>query len=148
PSTRTCPAVGASNPAIRFSKVDLPQPLAPTSVTISRSATDRLISSSAVMAESPASKRLVTDTRLILPTERFPLIPGEQNVSNENDDPVAQEAQQSDAEHRGNHDIVAIEQVRIVQEVTEATAHREDLRDHDEHPGDAHGQSDASQDRR
>src|ERR1044071_4245864 len=148
PSTRTSPAVGVSKPAIRFNRVDLPQPLAPTRVTISRSSTARSMSSSAVTAESPVSNRLVTDARLILATEGLPLVPGEQDVADENDKPVAEEAQKADAEHRRDHHVVAVKQERIVQEVTEPTPDRENLRNHHQHPGNAHRQPDPGQDRR
>src|SRR5580692_2875 len=138
PSTSTCPAVGVSKPAMRFNRVDLPQPLAPTKVTISFSCTTRLTSSSAVTTESPASNRLVTDVRSILPIEGLPLVPGEQNVTEENHKLVAEESQQPDAEHRSDHNVVAVKQVGIVEQVTEPASHRENLRDHDKHPGDTH----------
>src|SRR5262249_55419886 len=128
--------------------VDLPQPLAPTSVTISLSCTARLTSSSAVMTESPVSNRLVTDARLILPTEGLPLVPGEQNVANDNNKPIAQETEQTDAEHRRDYDVVAVKQIRIVQQVTEPAPDSENLRDHHQHPGNAHCQSDTGQNRR
>src|SRR5262249_3185510 len=147
PSTSICPTVGVSKPAIRFNSVDLPQPLAPTSVTISRSSTDKLTSSSAVITASPASNRFVTDARLILPTERLPLVPSEKNVADENDKAVAQEAQQSDAKHRRDHNVVPIEQIRIIQEIAEPAPDGENLRDHHKHPSDTHGQPDTGQDR-
>src|SRR5215831_9419834 len=133
---------------MRFNRVDLPQPLAPTSVTISLSCTARLTSSSAVTTESPVSNRLVTDARLILATEGLPLVPAEQNVANDDNKPIAQETEQADAEHRRDHDVVAVKQVRIVQQVTEAAPDSENLRDHHQHPGDAHCQSGTGQDRR
>src|SRR5215470_10094319 len=143
-----CPAVGVSKPAMRFNSVDLPQPLAPTSVTISLSCTARLTSSSAVTTESPVSNRLVTDARLILATEGLLPVPGEQTVANDNDKPIAQEAEQTDAEHRRDDDVVAVEQIRIVQQVTEPAPDSENLRDHHQHPGDAHRQPDTGQNRR
>src|SRR5690349_5757856 len=133
---------------MRFNRVDLPQPLAPTSVTISLSCTARLTSSSAVTTESPASNRLVTDARSILATERLLLVPGEQSIANDNNKPIAQEAEQPDAEHRRDDDVVAVKQIRIVQQVAEPAPDRENLRDHHQHPGDAHGQPDAGHDRR
>src|SRR5262245_27177486 len=119
PSTRTWPAVGVSKPAMRFNIVDLPQPLAPTSVTISFSWTARLTSSSAVTKESAVWNRFVTDVMLMLPTEGLPCVPGEQHVTAEHDQPVTQKSQQSDAQHCRDHDVVAIKQIRIVQEITE-----------------------------
>src|SRR3977135_4751148 len=119
---------------MRFNRVDLPQPLAPTSVTISRSSTAKLTSSSAVTTESPLVNRLVTDARLILPTERLPFVPGEQNVADENDQPIAQESQQADAEHRGDHHVVSIKQIRVIQYITEPAAARENLGDYHEAP--------------
>lgn len=71
--------------------MDLPQPLAPTSVTMSWSCTSRLTSLSAVTTEAPVSKRFVTDVMLILPTERLALVPGEENITDEDDEPIAQE---------------------------------------------------------
>src|SRR5262249_30370924 len=148
PSTRTCPTVGVSNPAIRFSKVDLPQPLAPTSVTISLSCTARLTSSSAVTTESAVSNRFVTDAMLILPTERLPPVPGEQNVADENDKPVAQETKQANAEHRCDHNVVSVKQIRIVQQVAKPAPYGENLRNHHKHPSDPHRQPGAGHNRR
>src|SRR5262249_37450994 len=117
-------------------------------VTISLSCTARLTSSSAVTTESPVSNRLVTDARLILPTEGLPLVPGEQNFANDNNKPVAQETKQTDAEHRRDHHVVAIKQIRIVQQVTEPAPDCENLRDYHQHPGNAHCQSRTRQNRR
>src|SRR5215475_2461264 len=133
---------------MRFNTVDLPQPLAPTSVTISLSSTARLTSSSAVTAERSVSNRLVTDARLILATEGLLLVPGEQTIANDDDEPIAQKAEQPDAEHRRDDDVVAVEQIRIVQQVAEPAPDGENLRDHHQHPGDAHRQSDTGQNRR
>src|SRR5882757_3274279 len=142
PSTRTCPTVGVSKPAMRFNRVDLPQPLAPTRVTISFSCTTRLTSSNAVTTESPVSNRFVTDVMSILPIEGLPLVPGEQNVTEENDKLVAQESQQSNAEHRCDHNVITVKQVRVVQQITKPASHRENLRNHYKYPSDTHRLSD------
>src|SRR5215472_7226087 len=113
PLTRICPALGTSKPAMRFKSVDLPQPLAPTNVTICFSWTASVMSSSAVTKESPVSNRLVTEVMLMLPTEGLSFVPGEQHVTSEQDQPVAQESQQADAQHRRYHNVVAIEQVGV-----------------------------------
>jgi len=47
PNADTLPSLGRSNPAARFSKVDLPQPVGPTTDTNSPWPTVRLISLSA-----------------------------------------------------------------------------------------------------
>ncbi|CFW12448.1 Uncharacterised protein [Bordetella pertussis] len=53
PPTRSSPPDGASNPAIRLSRVDLPQPDGPSSATNSPSATCRSIWSSACTGVTP-----------------------------------------------------------------------------------------------
>ena len=71
--------------------MDLPQPLAPTSVMMSLSCMSRLTPSSAVTTEAPVSKLFVTDVMLILATECLALVPGEEKITNQDDEPVAQE---------------------------------------------------------
>src|SRR5882757_3608223 len=98
--------------------------------------------SSAVTKESPLWSRFVTELMLMLPTEGLPLVPGEQNVTGDHDKPVAQKSQQSDAQHRRHHDVVAIKQIRIIQQITKPAPDREHLRNHHEHPSDTHRQPD------
>src|SRR5262249_13452918 len=142
PSTRTSPLVGCSKPAIRLSSVDLPQPLAPTRVTNSRSATTTLIPASAT-TWPPAPKVLLTFLTSILATKRFLHVPCKEIMANKNNQPVGQKPQQSDAEHGRDHDIIAIKEICIVEQVAEPAAHGQDLGDDDEHPGDAHGEANA-----
>src|SRR6516225_9096542 len=63
--------------------------------------------------ESPVSNRLVTDVMLIFPTEGLLLVPGQQHVADKHDKPVAQKPQHADAQHRRDHDVVAVKQIPI-----------------------------------
>ena len=60
PSRSTVPRVGASRPATRLSRVDLPQPEAPMRHTNSPGRAMREMSSSAVIVPDPAGKTFVT----------------------------------------------------------------------------------------
>ena len=69
--TRTVPVLTGVSPAISLSKVDLPQPLGPTSVTNSFSATSSVMFSSA-RTRSPRRVRYVFST----PWSRITIPPG------------------------------------------------------------------------
>src|SRR3984957_19684735 len=60
PSSRTSPAVGLRNPIARLSKVDLPQPLGPTTATISSSLQENETSRSTSTApRRPGNEKLI-----------------------------------------------------------------------------------------
>ena len=70
PSTRTMPRVGRSNPATMLSRVDLPHPEGPRIATNSRSATLRLMSSSASTRRSPLANSFQTPSISIMHAPR------------------------------------------------------------------------------
>src|SRR6266852_4979891 len=138
PSTVIAPLVAMSKPATRLSRVDLPHPLAPTIVMNCWSATSRLMSASAVTSPWRLANVFPRRLKLILATERFQAVPLEQTIADDNDDAVRDEAENANAQHCRNHHVVAVEQVGVVQKITEPAADGQDLRNHDQHPGDAH----------
>jgi hypothetical protein len=60
----------------------------------------------------------VTELILILPTKRLLLVPGEKNVADEDNKTITAKTQQSDAQHRRDHDVVSEKLVGIVQKIT------------------------------
>src|SRR6185369_10106803 len=119
PSTRTAPLVGCSNPATRLSSVDLPQPLAPTMATNSLRATWRSIALKAVMRPLRESNTLVTLSRTTSAIVALQPVPFEEPVADEYHHAVREEAEHADAEHRRDHDVVAVELVGVVEEIAE-----------------------------
>src|SRR5688572_18108856 len=165
PPTLTVPLLGRVNPAMRSRAVVFPQPDGPRSVTNSPSGTVNVQSSSAATVSAPEPKTFETPRSAISATERdlshgarsqprsaisatqrAQPVPREDPCADREDETVREEAEQPDAHHRREHHVRREELVRIEEEIAEARAHADELRDDDEDPGDAHRQTQPGED--
>src|SRR6267143_2782343 len=143
-STRTSPRSGCSKPARTPRSVDLPQPDGPMTATNSPSATEKLRSSSTDTSPWRVWNVLETDRTsilgLIAPAHLVePLEPPHEAVEQEPDD--------SDREHAGHHEVVAVARVaRVDDQVTETRVHRDHLGGHHHEPRDAEPDAHAGDD--
>eukprot|EP01022_Parablepharisma_sp_SALTPOND_P005414 TRINITY_DN1223_c0_g3_i1.p1 TRINITY_DN1223_c0_g3~~TRINITY_DN1223_c0_g3_i1.p1 ORF type:complete len:1108 (+),score=353.08 TRINITY_DN1223_c0_g3_i1:2794-6117(+) len=168
PATLTSPLVGNSKPAIMFSSVDLPQPEGPSRQRNSFFSSFRLTWSMASMSV-PRLRSLKTLTMSFNSMNAmmcFPwsvraartgagsalalhggdMLPAQHGVHDLLQDPVGQEAQQADADHGGDHQVVAQEVIRIPQRIAETALDRHHLGRDGEHPGAADADAQARED--
>src|SRR5690348_1281371 len=135
PSIITEPESGAMNPAIMLSRVVLPQPEGPTIATNSPSRTVRLTFSTTRRGPLSEAKDFFRSRTSILvriaPPD--PLEPLQQPH-----DAVERQADYTDDDHPGNHQVVAIPGVaRVHDHVPQAGAQRDHFSRHDDQPGDS-----------
>src|SRR5262245_35084034 len=150
PSMRTAPVSGCTKPAIMFMSVVLPQPDGPMIATVSPSRTVKVTSSMTTRRPWSYSKLLLRPLTSILlriapanPLDAFQ--PPHATVE--------RQADHSDDDHAGDHQIVAIAGIaRVHDHVAEAGTQRDHLRGDDDQPRNAqpdpHSDHDLRQHRR
>src|SRR3981189_1924250 len=133
PSTVTWPALGFSKPAIIFWSVDFPQPEGPSRQRNSFFSTDRVMSSSAMTSVLRFRSRKVLLTFeisivaiLALPAlNRGIALPVQHARHQRPNCQVAEKAEQSDAGHGGEHEVVPQEIIGIPEHIAEAALDRD-----------------------
>src|SRR3569623_110939 len=151
PSTVILPSVGGENPAMAFSKVDLPQPDGPSRQTTSPSLISRLLSFSADTVSSADTHRFWTPSTLIWTSSRWrparvgasmtmtlslrtasridASMPTQKMVVDAGHHGIDAQAEKADREHSGD-DLVGPEELALFQKAeAETTGDRDHLRD-------------------
>src|SRR5512134_2204179 len=150
PSNRRSPPERVSKPASRLSSVDLPQPDGPSRATNSPSPISSVMSSSARTGTLPGNVFDVARNEMApiwSGLERLQAVPAEHPVLDRDDQPVAEESQQADRRHVGDHDVHAPDVVGVPQHVAEAGFDRDHFGDDDRRPADAEPDAQAGEDR-
>src|SRR5689334_19708593 len=155
PSTCTPPVSGARKPAMMFISVVLPQPEGPTIATNSPSAISKFRSWMTSSRPLSVGKPLPTALTKILPgiAPAWPSMriapPHDLHVLEQPHDAVERKPDQSDDDHAGNHEVVAVPRVaRVDDHVPEPGAQRDHLGGDDHEPGDAEPDAHADDDLR
>src|SRR4029453_3318357 len=151
PSSRTERRAGRPKPAMRFIRVDLPQPWGPTIATNSPSWTARPAPWMAGSRPWPVAKPLATPSTTILLADIAPL--HGLHALEQPGDAVEEQADHADDYHAGDHEVVTVAGIaRVHDQVAEARAQGDHLRGDDDEPGDAdadaHADDDLGQHRR
>src|SRR5260370_24220434 len=142
PSTVTWPELGFSKPAIIFWSVDFPQPEGPSRQRNSFFSTDSVMSSSAMTSVLRFRSRKVLLTFEIwivaisaLPAlDRGVALPVQHARHQRTNGQVAEKAEQTDAGHGGEHEVITQEIIGIPEHVAEAALHRYQFPRHGQHP--------------
>src|SRR3977135_556869 len=129
-----------------FWSVDFPQPEGPSRQRNSFFSTDKVMSSSAMTSvlRFRSRKVLLTFDIWIVAISPLPALNGGialpvQNARHQRAKcRVAKKAEQSDAGHGGEHEVVAQEIIGIPEHITEAALHRDQFGSHGQHPRRAH----------
>src|SRR5688572_28988011 len=146
PSMTIEPASGRTKPASMFSSVDLPQPDGPTMATNSPSRIVKLTSSTTQSNPWSDSKLFFRSRTSIL--VRIPP-PDPLEAFEHAHDSVQRQSDQTDDDHAGDDEIVAITGVaRVHDHVTEPRTQRDHFGGDDDEPGDAETDSHADDDLR
>src|SRR5260370_24123907 len=142
PSTVTWPVLGFSKPAIMFWSVDFTTPEGPSRQRNSSFSTERVLSSSArtwVLRFRSRKVLLAFEISIVaisaLPAlNRGIALPVQDARHQSPNCQVAEIAEQSDAGHGGEHEVVAQEIIGIPEHIAEAALHRDQLGRHGQHP--------------
>src|SRR5580693_5665811 len=149
PHIRASPDESCSKPAMMRKRVDLPQPDAPIRQTNSPLRIERLASDKAWIVWSCSWKTF--ETRLISTMGRAGSAmmvgaPAQQPVADQHDDPVGEIARDADHDHAADHQLGARQRSAVHDDGAQALRHAGHLADHDDEPGEAQPQPQASED--
>src|ERR1700722_6205036 len=150
PSIATSPVVGSSKPAMIRSSVDFPQPEAPIMQTNSPFGIARSTGANASTSSSPTAKRLVTPWMVRVSV--WPLLtvlraPAQEMIADRHNDAVGDKAAGADHDHACNHEIGARQRAAIHHHRAEAGRNTGHFADHDQDPGKAMRDPQATEDR-
>src|SRR5579863_3119294 len=150
PSIATSPVVGSSKPAMMRSSVDFPQPEAPIMQTNSPFGMARSTGASASTSSSPTAKRLVTPWMVrvsVCPLLTVLRAPTQETIADRHDDAIGDKAASADHDHAGDHEIGARQRAAIHHHRAKAGRNAGHFADHDQDPGEAVRDPQATEDR-